>query len=294
MRLEKFGFHLNLLGCSTILSVLGILVSIIGEIGGYVLIWPESRRELEELAPIGVALLSLMIPYLIMWILLMIKSRKQDIPGIEKIGKIYTYFSGSLEIIVPIALIIISILNLQSTFYYRYIRWENIVYIIGSAIFFIFACMKIHGIRVQNNKLLGIFLRFRCALFILYMIAFSFWSAVAGYQRNWTAIVALIVGKVYFILDISLTVILHSIRVDRENTADTENPEEKKELLNNSEQAEYHTSESLHPSIDVPGVREHYDDMGQGQVQLLLAYGDRVTGPDDVTAATPEMNRLGG
>jgi len=57
---------------------------------------------------------------------------------------------------------------------------------------------------------------------------------------------------------------------------------------------EYHTSESLHPSIDVPGVREHYDDMGQGQVQLLLAYGDRVTGPDDVTAATPEMNRLGG
>ena len=44
----------------------------------------------------------------------------------------------------------------------------------------------------------------------------------------------------------------------------------------------------------VPGVREHYDDMGQGQVQLLLAYGDRVTGPDDVTAATPEMNRLGG
>jgi len=237
--LSKFGFHLNLLGCSTFLSVLGILVSIIGEIGGYVLIWPESRFS-GELGPIGVALLSLMIPYLTMWILLMIKSSKQDIPGIEKIGKIYTYFSGSLEIIVPIGLIIFSILDLFFTinYGYGYMRWENIVYIIGSAIFFIFACMKIHGIRVQNNKLLGIFLRFRCALFILYMIAFSFWSAVAGYRRNWTIIVALIVGKVYFIFDICLTVILHRIRVDRENSADTEDPEEKKELLNNSEQAD--------------------------------------------------------
>ena len=185
-----------------------------------------------------------------MWILLMIKSSKQDIHGIEKIGKIYTYVSGSLEILVPIALIIISILNLLSAIYYRYryIRWVNIVYIIGSAIFFIFACMKIHGIRVQNNKLLGIFLRFRCALLILYMIAFSFWSVVAGYRRSWTAIVALIVGKVYFILDISLTVILHSIRVDRENTADTENPEEKKELLNNSEQADEFFKEPICPS----------------------------------------------
>ena len=137
---------------------------------------------------------------------------------------------------------------IRVTIYYRYIRWENIVYIIGSALFFFFACMKIHGIRVQNNKLLGIFLRFRCALFILYMIAFSFWSAVAGYRRNWTAIVALIVGKVYFILDISLTVILHSIRVDRENTADTENPEEKKELLNNSEQADEFFKEPICPS----------------------------------------------
>ena len=37
-------------------------------------------------------------------------------------------------------------------------------------------------------------------------------------------IVALLGGTVYFILDIGLTVILHSIRVDRENTAMTETP----------------------------------------------------------------------
>ena len=38
------------------------------------------------------------------------------------------------------------------------------------------------------------------------------------------AIIVMIVSAVYFILGNGLTVILHSIRVDRENTAGTENP----------------------------------------------------------------------
>merc|ERR1711934_258301 len=254
MRLTKFGFHLNLLGFSTFLSVLGILVSIIGEIGGYVLIWPESRFSRSgDPGPLGVgcALLVLMIPYLIMWILLMITTSQQDIPGIEKIGKVYTNVSGSLEIIVLIALIIFSNLDLFNSYsysYYHYIDFGNIICIIGSAIFLIFACLKIHGIRVENNKLLGKYLGIRCALFILYMISFSIWSVLGGYRRNWTAIVFLIVGKVYFILDIGLTVILHSISVDRENTADPENPEEKKDLLNNSEQADEFFKEPICPS----------------------------------------------
>ena len=234
MMLTKFGFRLNLLGFSTFLSVLGILISIIGEIVGYVIIWPESRFSRRgEVVPIGVgvALLILMIPNLIMWILLMIKTRKQDIPGIEKIAEIYTYISGTLEIMVAITLIIFSILDMCTPYYYRRFGWENIIYIISSAIFVILTCQKIHGVRVQNNKLLGTFLRSRCALFILYMIVFSVWSGLD--DRNWTAIVSLIVGKAYFILDIGLIVILHSIRVDRENIGDTENPEENKELLNN-------------------------------------------------------------
>ena len=45
--------------------------------------------------------------------------------------------------------------------------------------------------------------------------------------------------------------------------------------------------------LNVPWVREHGDDIGQGQGQLLLADGEGVTGPGDVTAAAPEMNRLG-
>ena len=44
--------------------------------------------------------------------------------------------------------------------------------------------------------------------------------------------------------------------------------------------------------LNVPGVREHGDDIGQGQVQLLLADGG-VLRPGDVTAKAPIMNRLG-
>ena len=53
----------------------------------------------------GGVLLILAIPYLAMWILLKIKTSKQDIPGIEKIGKVYSYVSGSLEITQVIALL---------------------------------------------------------------------------------------------------------------------------------------------------------------------------------------------
>ena len=43
--------------------------------------------------------------------------------------------------------------------------------------------------------------------------------------------------------------------------------------------------------LDVPGVREHGDDIGQGQGPLLLADGG-VAGPGQVTAEAPSVNRL--
>merc|ERR1712137_839997 len=104
------------------------------------------------------------------------------------------------------------------------------VYIACAAIYLVFACLKIHGIRVENNKLIGIYLGFRYGLFALYMIGFIIYSIytgvafsilIAGELFLIMAIIGLIVGGVYFILDIGLTVILHSIRVDRENTAGT-------------------------------------------------------------------------
>jgi len=235
MKLTKYGFRFNLLKSSSFLSWLGIVVSIIGIIGsiacfvlGSIIANATSGRgpggvDMAVYFTIGAVLFILMITYLVMWILLKIKTSKQDIPGIEKIGKVYSYVSGSLEIIAMIAWIIISALTLDTLTraYYRTDLNVGIqsVYIIGAAIYFVFACLKIHGIRVENNKLIGIYLGFRYGLFALHMIGFIITSIYTGSY----AIIGLIVGGVYFILDIGLIVILHSIRVDRENTAGTGN-----------------------------------------------------------------------
>ena len=42
--------------------------------------------------------------------------------------------------------------------------------------------------------------------------------------------------------------------------------------------------------LDVPGVIDHGNDIGEGQVQLLLADGG-VCGPGEVTAEASEVNR---
>ena len=244
MKLTKYGFHLGLLGFSSVLSVLGIIVSIIGTIGGMVLFWVGTQAIISyrgiaagvTLYVIGGIALILKIPYIIMWTLLKIKTSKQDIPGIEKIGKIYSYVSGSLEIIGAIAVLIVfsialhSIRNQYSTIltstlnpagYYHQPDYLAVGYIFGSVIYLIFACLKIHGTRLEKNKLLGTYLGFRYALFILHTIAFLVQSLLIWERKG---IVSLIFGFLYFILDIGLTVILHSIRVNRENTAGTENP----------------------------------------------------------------------
>ena len=43
--------------------------------------------------------------------------------------------------------------------------------------------------------------------------------------------------------------------------------------------------------LDIPGVREHGDDIGQGQGPLLLTDGG-VAGPGEVTTEAPSVNRL--
>ena len=108
MKLTKYGLRFNLLKSSSFLYVLGIVVSIIGIIGsipcfyyGAIIASATRGRGLGGLAmaiyfTIGAVLLIVMIPYLAMWILLKIKTSKQDIPGMEKIGKVYSYVSGSL------------------------------------------------------------------------------------------------------------------------------------------------------------------------------------------------------
>ena len=231
IKLTRYGFRFNLLNSSSFLSVLGIVVSILGIIGSIVCFVYGSRGCSRDWGclfknifdTMGGVLLIIMIPYLAMWILLKIKTSKQDIPGMEKIGKVYSYVSGSLEIITMIAWIIISVWTLASVLYLTDLKIGiQIAYIIGAIIYFVFACLKIHGIRVENNNLIGTYLGFRYVLFALHMVGFIFLTRyVLGFLFG---LPGLIVGGVYFILDIGLTVILHSIRVDKENSARTENP----------------------------------------------------------------------
>ena len=71
---------------------------------------------------------------------------------------------------------------------------------------------------MNDSKMLGTYVGFRYALFILSMIGIITLNALAE-AAIWEYIAALIVFIVYFILDIGLSVILHSIWVDRKNTA---------------------------------------------------------------------------
>ena len=274
-RLQFIGFSSVLSALGIIVSILGTIVAIIAIFKGQQLQkpdnWIKSRydyllrqnrtelglsdihRELRELRVLldglhtyvvtwsvsGGLLLFFMIPYLIMWILLKIKTSKQDIPGIEKIGTVYSYVSGSLEIIGAIAGIIFPWNNLvhgKEEPDQEYLGQQNprlpftiqIFNTIVSAIFLIFACLKITitGIRVESNKELGIYLGFRYALFVLYIVLFTITitSAKSIFYYLYTLSTFYTVCIVYFILDIGLTVIIHSIRVDMEKNTGTENP----------------------------------------------------------------------
>ena len=66
-----------------------------------------------------------------------------------------------------------------------------------AAIYLIFACLKIHGIRVKRNKMLGAYIGFHYALFFIYMILFVVGSVMVGIV--YVAILAFWV--LFFILD---------------------------------------------------------------------------------------------
>ena len=241
MKMTKFGFRMDLFNFSSVLSVIGIFVSIVGVIGGIALFFVASSVDLAYTGlsklfyAAGAVTLILIIPFLAMWILLKIKTKNQDIPGIEKIGKVYTYVSGCLEIIGMIVFIglvaIVSILDRSGSGHGN--SFTNIILgfmiglVIGAAFYLIFACLKIHGTRVEKNKLLGAYIGFRYVLFILYMTGLAILILYLTSQGQGLNImnvtITFIGGFVHFFLDVGPTVILHSIRVDRENAARTEN-----------------------------------------------------------------------
>ena len=80
------------------------------------------------------------------------------------------------------------------------------------------ACLKIHGIRLEKNKLLSVYLGFRYV--ILLPTSLSSIMITLFIPAFWTD---LMLGVLFFILDIGLNVILHSIREDRGNFDGIEN-----------------------------------------------------------------------
>ena len=206
----------------------GIVVSIIGITGG---IYSAIKM------PLAGVFLLFMIPYLILWSLLFNKTSIQDIHSIERIGKVYSFVTGALEIIGAIASIITNSkydienheLYIKNHDYQSYIENQYMYrsLIVGSVIYLIMACVKIHGIRVENNELLGTYLGFRYKLFILSMILFIIFIDSADIL----VISVVIAVIILFIKDIGLIVILHSIHSIKQNTARTEN-EDEEPLLN--------------------------------------------------------------
>ena len=114
------------------------------------------------------------------------------------------------------------------------LAWENcsspppevIAIAVGKLIFvtvyLIMACLKIHGIRLLKNKLLGIYLGFRYVFLIIHLIleiASMIKSDDMFYVMfaidNSIAIVMLIIVTLYTILDLGLINILYGIREGR-------------------------------------------------------------------------------
>ena len=102
----KKGFGLDLFKFSRCLSVAGICVSIVGVIGGIAnLVIIASSEDIafthfpKLFYGAGAVILIFTMLYLAMWIQLKIKTSKRDVPGIEKIGDIYSFVTGVQEII---------------------------------------------------------------------------------------------------------------------------------------------------------------------------------------------------
>ena len=124
---------------------------------------------------------------------LMKQYRVEDSP-MEKIGKVYSYVSGSFEIIgmiVYIGLETDMIVAMVSTLVRSGSGQRSSIYIIlgfkiglviGAAVYLIFACLKIHGIRVVKNKLLGAYIGFRYGLIAIFMILLIILNALRGFD----------------------------------------------------------------------------------------------------------------
>ena len=219
--LTKYGFNLNLIGFSTFLSIFGIVVSVLevlGTIADMVVLTLYPRHDdvdprlLDIAYSIGGGMIVLYILSLGLWSLLKIKTGRRDVTSIENIAKIYCYVIGVLEIILMIGLIIMTLFLIKESDPVTLLI-AVVISLFTWTVYLIIACLKIHGIRTQNNMLLGIYIGYRYAIFVIISILLLI-ASILTWEVHW---IYLIDWVVFSILDIGLVVILHSIRVVRAN-----------------------------------------------------------------------------
>ena len=144
--------------------------------------------------------------YLVMWTLLKMKTSNRNINDIERVTKVYCYVIASLEINVMIVLILYGVhILITSSENFLGIGIINV-----TNIGLCFAFLKIYGLMLKKSKWFGIYLGIRYALFNIFLIALI----IIIIDDDLVSVPILISSSMvfhYLIIDIGLTVILHSV-----------------------------------------------------------------------------------
>lgn len=223
IKLTKYGFFLDLFAFSSFSSMLGIVISLLIVFGGLTMIVVINMGIYynDELVMVISMLIIFNIIYLVMWTLLKMNTNSGNIDGIERITEVYCYVTAFLEIKGMIVMILFGVMILISSS--DLLVGIGIIIVAPFGLFFAF--MKIHGIMVKESKWIGIYLVSRYSLFIiclvsLIIITMSHYHYHVSMSLNSDFVsVSLLTSSMvlpYLIIDICLTIILHSIIADKE------------------------------------------------------------------------------
>ena len=228
IKLTKYGFFLDLFAFASFSSVIGIVISLLIIFGGLAKIVVINTGMFETSYYDDELVICMLMPniifniiYLVMWTLLKMKTNHRNINGIQRITEVYCYCTAFLEIKGMIVMILFGVMILISS--------SDLLVGIGMIIVapfgLFFAFMKIHGIMVKESKWIGIYLGSRYPLFIICLVSLIIitmshyhYHVSMSYNLDFVS-VSLLIGSMvlpYLIIDMCLTIILHSIIADKE------------------------------------------------------------------------------
>ena len=251
IRLTKYGFRRSFIRTAAFLSWLGIVSSVLGILGGVSVVvvgicgikdlgslldeFPRRYIAYSILMAIGSFIILSSFIFVLMWIHLKRRTSERNISGIEETVKIFNHFIAVLEIIVDTIFIIFFIISLATIETAspgpRGVLWivisladtatvvtlRQVLQLAGglaaALTALIVSSLRIHGVRRGSNRLVETYIGCRyilCALSVLGMLYGFIFVSASLFGPSTIAVI------LFFILDIGLTVLLHSIRVDRE------------------------------------------------------------------------------